>query len=180
MIPRSSDPSGDVRPGHALRVPADEAVRGNEGRDALEERSVVRGRRSADEELRDGRPLEGDRRAQFLTVSAAGLRPQLKLTLLHERDADPGEVRDTVVQCRDDLAEDVVGGAAPVEDSLDGIERAAVGVRAHAFAPTWRSAPSNSRTRSMYDSGMAHALRSSRSTSTTVCEAVTMSTSSSR
>src|SRR5439155_25899122 len=90
-----------------------------------------------------------------------------ELVAVDEVDPDPRVVLEAAVQGLDDLAEHVVRLAAAPDDLLDRL--------AHCS----RSAPSKAPTFSRYQSGIRQALRSARSTSTSVCWAVTISTSSS-
>src|SRR5919201_3589441 len=90
-------------PGLPAGVPADEAVAGDQDRDALEERAVL-GRRAVDRELRDAVRLPHDRDARPLClVRLAGLGAEDEVGRLGEEDSGPGVAR-LLVQRHDDLA----------------------------------------------------------------------------
>ena len=122
-----------------------------------------------DGELRDHLAVVGDRDPHRLSCSLSLRRAEHEVTFLDERDSDP---RIALVKDGDDPPEQLVGFAALLDEPADRLDRARV--RAH----TSRVSPSKERIASLYDSGIGTALRSSRSTRTSVCVAVTISSSS--
>src|SRR4029453_12187875 len=109
----------------------------------------------ADPKLADHAALVPDRHGRGgLALLKAARRPERELVALPEVDRSPTE---PIGQHLDHLSERVVSLTTPIEDRLDHISH---------------DSPSKSRTRSLNQSGMRHALRSSRSTSTSVWCAV--------
>ena len=122
---------------------------------------------TADAELRNHVAVVGDRDPHRLFCSLSFRRAEHQVTFLDERDSDP---RIALVKDGDDSSQQLVGFAALLDEPADLLDRA----RAH----TSRVSPSKERIASLYDSGIATALRSSRSTSTSVWVAVTINSSS--
>src|SRR5437667_1886852 len=147
----------------------DEAVRRDDRRDPFEELSISLGR-GCYVQLGDLRPLEDDRPRRRRRRTGADRRAGAELVAFHEAERD---VVITLVQDADDLAQHVVCVAAPVEDAVERFERAPVAGHVS------QSSPSKALIVSRYQSGIAAALRSSRSIRTSVWSAVTIRTSSS-
>jgi hypothetical protein len=117
---------------------------------------------AADPELADHAALVPDRHScRRLSLLRPARGPESELVALHEVDRGPVKA---IGEDVDDLSKRVIGLTAPIEDRLDHISH---------------ESPSNSRTRSLNESGMPRAFRSSRSTSTSVWCAVASSVSSS-
>src|SRR6266478_5743840 len=91
-------------PGDAAGVPADEAMRGDECGDALEEGAVVA---AVDHELSDAIAAVDDRDLHAgLSVRSAGLRAEHELARLGEEDPGPGAAA-ALDERADDLAQEV-------------------------------------------------------------------------
>src|SRR5262249_9219889 len=151
-------------PGFAAGIPADEHVGADQLRHSCSEPGIIVQKGQLPHHL----PVELDPHRHG-GLAGADARPGHQPPLLDELDR---HVRNPVlVQGREHAAEDVVGVAA----ALDHRGCGRVGV-----AHSSRSSPSNPRMGSRYASGIGAARRSSRSTSTSVCVALTISASSMR
>src|SRR5262249_49678119 len=151
---------GSGRPRLARRVPADQHVGRDRHRDALRERRIVVG----ELQLTDLLAVVDDRR-RVRVRRCSHRRAVHEATVLDE--GDWGECDSAIVEDRQDSAQHVVGFAAALDDLVDRRERS--GAVDHASS----ASPSKARIASRYEPGMGTAFRSSRSTRTSVCVAVT-------
>ena len=151
----------------AVRVPADQHVRGDERGDPLQLGPLAG---PVDPELTDERSLEEDRSSgSSRFVRHPCRRPETEQAAVEEGDARPCDIS-LVRQCCDARAEDVVSFTAHGDDLPNRILRAC--------AHSSRSPPSNARTAVRSSSGTGEGRRAAPSTSTSVCCAVTISVSS--
>src|SRR6266487_1680495 len=163
-LPESSTLTGSIEPDH---------VRRDQGRHPFREGNVAH-RQLERTDLRAVVENRGD--------DSLGLAPKCKALheppVLHEQH--PGRGNPARLKRFEDHSKNHVGIAASVENALDCLERASLVDRTAVQAAAISQSPSSKpRIASRYQSGIGRARRSCRSTSTSVCVAVTISTSSS-